>query len=110
MWSGRTVEAGPVVTDLPVSDDTLAAKHRLDQSRWWEQAKCAGAPFHLFDTPRGQAGKTRNALAIQAQAAAICATCPVITECRADADLLPDPSFRAGCTAAERARQNRAKR
>jgi len=86
----------------PPSDETLHAKHALDQSRWWESAACVGAPFRIFDTDEGRGSK--------AQARAICAGCPVRSECRQDADLLPDPSFRAGYTAKERSRQNREKR
>lgn len=96
------------MTNLPVSDDELRAKHLVDQSRWWEQAACAGAPFDLFDTPRGQ--RTKPTRDKHDEARRICASCPVSEACRADADLLPDPSFRAGYTAAERSKQNRAKR
>lgn len=98
------------MTDLPITDDELRAKHVLDQSRWWDRSACAGAPFHLFDSSANRGVPTRQDRERNAAAAAICATCPVIAECRADADLLPDPSFRAGYTAAERAKQNRAKR
>lgn len=92
--------------------EQTAAKHQLDQTRWWESAACAGAPFALFDAPdNNDASRLSKADRLRfAKAAAICASCPVLTECRADADLMPDPSFRAGYPAGVRRQQNRAKR
>lgn len=94
----------------PFPDETMRAKHVLDQSRWWEKASCAGAPFALFDAPVSNGRPSIAERRRYEQAAAICAGCPVITECRADADLLKDPSFRAGYPAHVRIKQNRAKR
>lgn len=88
------------------SDAVLRAKHVNDQSRWWESAACAGAPFELFDSI-GHSGMTKAERGRVDQARAICAGCPVVAECRTDADLLPDPSVRGGYTAAERRKQNR---
>ena len=94
----------------PPSDETMRAKHVNDQTRWWERAACAGVPFALFDTAKERGVPTGPEQKRRAAARVICEGCPVITECRTDADLLPDPSFRAGYTAVERNRQTRAKR
>lgn len=82
---------------------------RLNNTRWWERAACIGAPFEWFDTPRDVARLSPKYRAKQeAQAKAVCATCPVIDPCRRDAELLKDPSIRGGMTARERSNARKA--
>lgn len=76
---------------------------RLNNTRWWERSACIGAPFEWFDTPRDAARLSATYWAKQeANAKALCATCPVIDPCRRDAELLADPSIRGGMTRRER--------
>lgn len=89
------------VTEM-TADDRLELQ-RLNQTRWWEQSACVGAPFEWFDTPRDAARLSATYRAKQeANAKALCATCPVIDPCRRDAELLKDPSIRGGMTRRER--------
>ncbi len=86
-----------------LTDEEHAELIRLNNSRWFDRAACLGAPFAWFDTPRDAARLSATYRAKQeANAKALCATCPVIHPCRRDAELLKDPSIRGGMTRRER--------
>lgn len=81
---------------------------------WWDEAACRGTDWSLWRPPTQSKRDgayvhrvSRNELLNEQKAAAICATCPVFAACRADADKVPDPSFRAGYPARDRHKQNR---
>ena len=74
---------------------------------WWTRAACIGTDWSLWAPPSQH---SLRVLAVDerryAEAATYCAACPVVAECRADADLTDDPAFRAGFSAVDRHRQN----
>lgn len=92
---------GPATAHL--SADAKLELVRLNNTRWFDQAACVGAPFEWFDVPRDAARRSVKVRAEQeAQAKAICARCPVVEPCRRDAEILHDPSIRGGMTRRER--------
>ncbi len=54
---------------------------------WRHLASCLGTPGSLWDTPPHKPGSDRDQLVLTARKAfAICARCPVQSDCRADAE------------------------
>lgn len=73
-----------------------------DAQQWRDQAACKGQDLDLFFP----GPKDSNALA---RARVLCARCPVIDECRQEAERMPERSYGvwAGLTHAQRANNRR---
>ncbi len=75
--------------------------------RWREQAACRGLPTNMFFHPRQERGPQRRRR--ESEAIAVCRKCPVITECRAHAEWVPEHyGIWGGLTEDERHRSLRA--
>ena len=75
----------------------VAQMLNIDRPAWQEHAACRGAPTQMFFPEKGNEG------IIQArEAKAICAVCPVVSECLSFALSLPGPGIYGGMTARER--------
>lgn len=83
--------------------------------RWAEHAACRGMGADIFHPAIARGVHARRSQAVRA-AKAICATCPVTTECLADAMALPahadreSGAIRGGLTALERRSPNHRER
>ena len=73
---------------------------------WWDRATCRGTDWSLWAPLSKWEHQKQIHPDRYVAAAAICARCPVVAECRRDADTVPDPAFRAGWSARDRERQN----
>lgn len=88
--------------------DLTADEHaefiRLNNTRWWEQRACIGAPVEWFIVPRDADRLSSTYRDEQeAPAKALCAVCPVVVPCRRDAELTGDTeAIRGGMTYRER--------
>lgn len=62
----------------------------LDRRQWWaQQAACKGHGDLMLPFPAGQMHPTKSQLERERKGQEICATCPVIEECRAYRESLP---------------------
>lgn len=72
------------VTQLPI-----AASASIDPRNWQEAGACREMDTELFFHPEGERGSTRRRRAENAKA--ICATCPVMQQCREYALSIQEP-------------------
>ena len=77
---------------------------------WTARAACRNHPIGLWFPPRGDDRFDRTVQAAQAEAIAICHTCPVITECREHGIRHEDYGVWGGLTAPQRARIRKQRR
>ena len=75
----------------------------LIPGEWTERAACRDHPIELWFPPRGDDQFDRTVQAAQAEAIAICRTCPVIAECREHGIRHEDYGVWGGLTAPQRA-------
>lgn len=85
--------------DRPTSQARTIRDLPYVEPEWRLHARCIGAPFAWFAVGHKSKARTGNSL----KARALCAACPVVTECRVDACRADDrASIRGGMSVRER--------